>query len=58
MQENEYFTMKEAGQYLLVSPWTIAAWLTQKKLTRYKAGGRTLIAKRDIERLLRVDGDE
>jgi excisionase family DNA binding protein len=37
---------------LRVSPWTIAAWLSQKKLQRIKAGGRTLIAKADLEAFL------
>jgi excisionase family DNA binding protein len=48
-------TTKEAADLLRVSPWTIAAWLSQKKLQRIKAGGRTLIAKADLEAFLRRD---
>jgi excisionase family DNA binding protein len=57
MQQGDMLTTKEAAELVRVSPWTIAAWLTQKKLKRYKAGGRTLIARRDLERLLNVDED-
>jgi len=38
---------------LRVSHWTISAWLSQGKLRRTKAGGRTLIAKADLEAFLR-----
>jgi excisionase family DNA binding protein len=42
-------TTKEAAELLRVSHWTISAWLSQGKLKRVKAGGRTLIAKADLE---------
>lgn len=44
---------KEAAELLRVSHWTISAWLSQGKLRRIKAGSRTLIAKADLEKLLR-----
>jgi excisionase family DNA binding protein len=46
-------TTKEAASLLRVSHWTVSAWLSQGKLPRVKAGGRTLIAKSDLERFLR-----
>ena len=48
---------REAAELLRVSPWTVSAWLSQGKLRRVKAGGRTLIAKADLEAFLRRDGD-
>jgi excisionase family DNA binding protein len=44
---------KEAAELMRVSPWTVSAWLSQGKLPRIKAGGRTLIAKSDLEAFLR-----
>jgi excisionase family DNA binding protein len=52
MLVGDLVTTKEAAELLRVSPWTIAAWLSQKKLRRVKAGGRTLIAKVDLEKFL------
>jgi excisionase family DNA binding protein len=43
---------QEAAALLKLSPWTIAAWLTQGKLRRIKVGSRTFIAKSDLEKLL------
>ena len=48
----DLLTTKEAADLLRVSHWTVSAWLSQKKLPRVKAGGRTLIAKADIEAFL------
>jgi excisionase family DNA binding protein len=53
MQTGDLLTTKEAAELLRVSPWTIASWLTKSKLPRIKAGGRTLIAKADLEAFLR-----
>jgi excisionase family DNA binding protein len=48
-------TVNETAEILRVSPWTVWAWLSQGKLPRTKAGGRTLIAKADVEAFLRRD---
>jgi excisionase family DNA binding protein len=53
MLVGDLVTTKEAAELLRVSPWTISAWLSQGKLPRVKAGGRTLIAKTDLEAFLR-----
>jgi excisionase family DNA binding protein len=53
MQVGDLFTTKEAAELLRVSHWTVSAWLSQGKLPRTKAGGRTLIAKADLEAFLR-----
>ncbi len=52
MLVGDLFTTKEAAELLRVSHWTVSAWLSQGKLKRTKAGGRTLIAKRDLEAFL------
>ena len=49
----DLLTTKEAAELLRVSHWTVSAWLSQGKLPRTKAGGRTLIAKADLEAFLR-----
>lgn len=49
---DDLVTTKQAAELLKVSPWTISAWLSQGKLRRIKAGGRTLIAKADLEAFL------
>jgi excisionase family DNA binding protein len=53
MQNGDLLTTKEAAELLRVSHWTVSAWLSQGKLTRTKAGGRTLISKADLEAFLR-----
>jgi excisionase family DNA binding protein len=53
MLVGDLVTTKEAAELLRVSPWTVSAWLSQGKLHRVKAGGRTLIAKADLEAFLR-----
>jgi excisionase family DNA binding protein len=53
MLVGDLVTTKEAAELLRVSPWTISAWLSQGKLRRVKAGGRTLISKTDLEAFLR-----
>ena len=53
MLVGELVNTKEAAELLRVSHWTISAWLSQGKLHRVKAGGRTLIAKSDLEAFLR-----
>jgi excisionase family DNA binding protein len=50
---DEYWTTQETADYLKVSHWTVSAWLSNGKLRRTKAGGRTLIARADIEEFLR-----
>ena len=52
MLVGDLVTTKEAAELVRVSPWTISAWLSQGKLRRVKAGGRTLIAKADLEAFL------
>jgi excisionase family DNA binding protein len=49
MLVGDLVSTKEAADLLRVSHWTISAWLSQGKLRRVKAGGRTLIAKSDLE---------
>lgn len=53
MLVGDLLTTKEAAELLRVSHWTISAWLSQGKLPRTKAGGRTLIAKSALEAFLR-----
>lgn len=55
MRDGDYLTKKEAASLVRVSPWTIAAWLSQKKLTRYKAFGRTLVARAELERVIQAE---
>jgi len=52
MLVGDLVTTKEAAELLRVSHWTISAWLSQGKLKRVKAGGRTLIARTELEAFL------
>jgi len=52
-EPEKYHSIQEAAEYMRCSPNTIAAWLSQGKLRRTKAGTRTLIARSDIEAFLR-----
>lgn len=52
MMAGDLLTTKEAAELLRVSHWTVSAWLSQGKLNRVKAGGRTLIAKSELEAFL------
>jgi excisionase family DNA binding protein len=51
-----YLSVPEAAAQVRVSPWTIRWWLTSGRLTRFKAGGRTLIAASDLEAFVRREG--
>jgi excisionase family DNA binding protein len=53
MLVGELLTTKEAAELLRVSHWKVSAWLSQGRLPRIKAGGRTLIARTDLEAFLR-----
>ena len=53
MLVGDLLTTTEAAELMRVSHWTVSAWLSQGKLPRTKAGGRTLIAKTDLEAFLR-----
>jgi excisionase family DNA binding protein len=57
MLVGDLLTTKEAAELLRVSHWTVSAWLSQGKLRRTKAGGRTLIAKADLEAFLRQSSE-
>jgi excisionase family DNA binding protein len=57
MLVGDLLTTKEAAELLRVSHWTISAWLSQGKLKRTKAGGRTLIAKSELEAFLTRSSD-
>jgi len=35
-----------------ISPWTVRAWLSQRKLLKVKIGRRTMIAESELERFL------
>ena len=49
----ELNTTNEVASHLRVSPFTVSAWLSQGKLRRTKAAGRTLIARADVEAFIR-----
>lgn len=46
-------SIPDAARALCVSPWTVRCWLSQKRLAKVKAGRRTLITERELERFLR-----
>ena len=54
MRLEDMLTKKEAARLGKISDHTISAWLTQKRLRRFKMGSRTFVSKLDLEKLLRV----
>jgi excisionase family DNA binding protein len=57
MQAGDLLTTKEAAELLRVSHWTVSAWLSQGRIPRVKAGGRTLIARAALEAFVRVSSE-
>ena len=51
--ESPYMSVPEAAAFCRVSVWTVRAWLSAGRLPRQKAGGRTLIARADVQALVR-----
>jgi hypothetical protein len=49
----EYVTVLGSAEYLHVTPAAIWRYLTDKKLTRYKSLGRTLIKISELRALVR-----
>jgi excisionase family DNA binding protein len=49
----DYVNTRQAAELVCVSHFTVSAWLSQGKLRRYKAGGRTLIKRKDLEDFVR-----
>ena len=51
---DELLSIKEAAKMLRISPETLYSWLWKGKLRRIKCGSRTLVAKSDLENLLKL----
>ena len=48
-------SVQEGADERRLSHWTVRAWLSQGKLTRYKLGGRTLVDRNELSALIRVE---
>lgn len=56
MDKDELLNVKEFAKYAGgISPWTVTAWLSHGKLVRTKIGGRTMIRRSELQRVL-VEG--
>jgi excisionase family DNA binding protein len=51
----EYMTVLEAAEHLRCSRQRVDDLLSQRRLTRYKDGARTLVSRAEIERYVRLD---
>jgi excisionase family DNA binding protein len=49
---NSPLSITEAAQRLSISPFTLRAWLRQRRLPYHKLGRRVVIDPADIERFL------
>jgi excisionase family DNA binding protein len=49
-----YLTVAEAANYLRCSRERVHALLTQRRLTRHKDGGRTLVLRSELEAYVRT----
>ena len=52
--QSPYFTIKEAAEYLRCSRQRIDDLLSQRRLTRFKDGARTLVSRVEVDHYLRV----
>jgi len=52
-QQNQYLTILEAAEVLRCSRQRVDDLLSQRRLSRYKDGSRTLISRAEIEEHLR-----
>jgi excisionase family DNA binding protein len=57
-QTSPYMTIAEAADYLRCRRQRIDDLLSQRRLTRYKDGRRTLVSRAEIEGYLGTSGDE
>lgn len=49
-----FFSIEDAARNLGgISPWTVRAWLSQRRLKRTKVGRRTVIAESELRRFVR-----
>ncbi len=50
---DKLYSVEAAAALLSLSPWTLRAWIAQKKIRSAKLGSRRLIAQSEIKRLIR-----
>jgi excisionase family DNA binding protein len=51
----EFMSVPDAATFLRLSDVTIRRLLTQRKLTRYKASGRTLLSAAEVRAFVHVE---
>ena len=54
-QLERLWTVQQAAVYLSVSKFTLYRWLSEGRLQRSKAGGRTLIRESELTKLIEDD---
>ena len=52
MSSNIFLTVREAADITKVTAWTVRRWLRSGELKGYKIGGRRLIRKAELLRLI------
>lgn len=52
------YGVKDAAVAMSVSEWTVWAWIREKKITAIKLGGRTVIARTELLKLLSPTGPD
>ena len=57
MDVMEWLTVEEVADRCKVKPCTVRGWLLRKKLRKYKAHGRVLIAVADLAAFIKPDAD-
>jgi excisionase family DNA binding protein len=51
-EQGRWMSLAEAAAYLRVGLSTVRDWLRDGRLTRYKAGARTLLDRRELDALV------
>jgi excisionase family DNA binding protein len=55
--EDKLFSIQEAALYLGgISIWTVRAWLSQGRLQRTKVGGRTMVRRSELQKVIEEGG--
>jgi excisionase family DNA binding protein len=52
MDESNLLTVVESAKYLRLKPSTIRAWLLRRRVAFIKMGGRVLLRRSDLDKLI------
>jgi excisionase family DNA binding protein len=48
-------SVREATDYLGISPWTVYSWTSQGRIPRTKIGRRTMFRRQDLDQMIEAN---